>query len=301
MIITLFFFLSMLEDSGYMARIAFVMDKLLRKVGLSGRSIVPLLIGFGCSVPSVMASRILPSERDRRLTIMLIPFMSCTAKIPVYALFAGTFFPGRAAVVMMGMYLIGIVVGILTAMVLHHTLFKGKPVPFVMELPNYRLPAVSNVMRLLWDKARDFLQRAFTVIFLASMVIWFMQTFDFRLQMVGEHSELSMLAQLAGFVSPIFEPMGFGDWRITTALVSGFLAKEVVVSTLGSLMAGTSLSAVLTAPAALSLMVFCLLYTPCVATISTIRRELGTTWAVIIMCAQCLIAWCCAALAAVIL
>ena len=301
MIITLFFFLSMLEDSGYMARIAFVMDKLLRKVGLSGRSIVPLLIGFGCSVPSVMASRILPSERDRRLTIMLIPFMSCTAKIPVYALFAGTFFPGQAAVVMMGMYLIGIVVGILTAMVLHHTLFKGKPVPFVMELPNYRLPAVSNVMRLLWDKARDFLQRAFTVIFLASMVIWFMQTFDFRLQMVGEHSELSMLAQLAGFVSPIFEPMGFGDWRITTALVSGFLAKEVVVSTLGSLMAGISLSAVLTAPAALSLMVFCLLYTPCVATISTIRRELGTTWAVVIMCAQCLIAWCCAALAAVIL
>lgn len=301
MIITLFFFLSLLEDSGYMARIAFVMDKLLRKAGLSGRSIVPLLIGFGCSVPSVMASRILPSERDRRLTIMLIPFMSCTAKIPVYALFAGTFFPNHTAAIMMGMYLIGIVVGTLTALLLHHTLFRGKPVPFVMELPNYRMPAAANVVRLLWDKARDFLQRAFTVIFLASMIIWFLQTFDFRLQMVGEHSELSMLAQIAGIVSPVFEPLGFGDWRITTALVSGFLAKEVVVSTLGSLMAGTSLSALLTAPAALSLLVFCLLYTPCVATISTIRRELGTRWAVAIMCGQCLIAWCCAALVTLIL
>lgn len=301
MIITLFFFLSLLEDSGYMARIAFVMDKLLRKLGLSGRSIVPLLIGFGCSVPSVMASRILPSERDRKLTVMLIPFMSCTAKIPIYALFAGTFFPEHTTLVMMGMYMTGIVVGTLTALVLNRTLFKGKPVPFVMELPNYRLPAAANVARLLWDKARDFMQRAFTVIFLASMVIWFMQTFDFHLQMVGGQTDRSMLAQIAGFVSPIFEPLGFGDWRITTSLVSGFLAKEVVVSTLGSLMAGTPISSLLTAPAALSLMVFSLLYTPCVATISTIRRELGTRWAVAIMCGQCLIAWCCAALVTIIL
>lgn len=300
MIITLFFFLSLLEDSGYMARIAFVMDKLLRKVGLSGRSIVPLLVGFGCSVPSVMASRILPSERDRRLTIMLIPFMSCTAKIPVYALFAAIFFPSHSALVMMGMYLIGILVGTLTAFVLHHTQFKGKPVPFVMELPNYRMPTITNVARLLWDKAKDFLQRAFTVIFLASMVIWFMQTFDFRLQMVGEQTEQSMLAQMAGFVSPLFQPLGFGDWRITTALVSGLLAKEVVVSTLGSLMAGASLATILTAPSAFALMVFCLLYTPCVATISTIRRELGTSWAIIIVIAQCLIAWCCAALVALL-
>ena len=300
-ILVLFIMLAILEDIGYMARIAFVMDRPLRRIGLSGRSIVPMLIGFGCTVPGVMASRTLPSDRDRKMTIMLTPFMSCSAKIPIYGFLANAFFPGKAGFIMIGLYVLDIIIGILMAFLYRRTLFRGDAVPFVMELPNYRLPAVSNVMRLLWDKARDFLQRAFTVIFLASMVIWFMQTFDFRLQMVGDHSELSMLAQLAGFVSPIFEPMGFGDWRITTALVSGFLAKEVVVSTLGSLMAGTSLSAVLTAPAALSLMVFCLLYTPCVATISTIRRELGTTWAVVIMCAQCLIAWCCAALAAVIL
>ncbi len=300
MIIVLFFFLSLLEDSGYMARIAFVMDKLLRKVGLSGRSIVPLLVGFGCSVPGVMASRILPSERDRRLTVLLIPFASCTAKIPVYALFAATFFPEHSALVMMSMYLIGIVVGILTAGVLHRTAFRGKPVPFEMELPSYRMPTPVTVAGLIWDKARDFLQRAFTVIFLASMVIWFLQTFDFRLQMVGAESDHSMLAQIAGLVSPLFEPMGFNDWRVTTALVSGFLAKEVVVSTLGSLTAGVALDTLLTPAAAFALMVFTLLYTPCAATISTIRRELGTRWAVAVMCGQCIIAWCVAALAALI-
>ncbi len=298
MIIVLFFFLSLLEDSGYMARIAFVMDKLLRKVGLSGRSIVPLLLGFGCSVPGVMASRILPSERDRRLTILLIPFASCTAKIPVYALFAAAFFPEHSALVMMSMYVIGIAVGILTAGVLHRTAFRGKPVPFVMELPNYRMPTPVNVARLLWDKARDFLQRAFTVIFLASMVIWFLQTFDFHLQMVGAQSDHSMLARIAGLISPLFEPLGFNDWRVTTALVSGFLAKEVVVSTLGSLTTGVALDTLLTPAAAFALMVFTLLYTPCVATISTIRRELGTRWAVAMMCGQCVIAWCCAALVA---
>ncbi len=300
MIVVLFFFLSLLEDSGYMARIAFVMDKLLRKVGLSGRSIVPLLVGFGCSVPGVMASRILPSERDRRLTVLLIPFASCTAKIPVYALFAATFFPAHSALVMMGMYLIGIVVGILTAGVLHRTAFRGKPVPFVMELPSYRMPTPANVARLLWDKARDFLQRAFTVIFLASLVIWFLQTFDFRLQMVGAESDHSMLAQIAGLISPLFRPMGFDDWRVTTALVSGFLAKEVVVSTLGSLTAGAALESILTPAAAFALMVFTLLYTPCAATISTIRRELGSRWAVAVMCGQCIIAWCVAALAALL-
>ncbi|MGM9675204.1 MAG: ferrous iron transport protein B [Bacteroidaceae bacterium] len=291
MIVVLFFFLSILEDSGYMARIAFVMDKLLRKMGLSGRSIVPLLIGFGCSVPSVMASRTLPSARDRKLTILLTPFMSCTAKIPVYAFFATCFFPDNATSVMMAMYLIGILAGIGVALVFKHTLFRGEPVPFVMELPNYRMPVAINVMRLLWEKAKDFLQRAFTVIFLASMIIWFMQTFNFRLQMVDPSGGESMLAQVAGLVAPLFEPLGFGDWRIVTALVSGFLAKEVVVSTLGGLFATQSITEVLTAPVAFALMVFCLLYTPCVATISTIRRELGRKWAWIVVCLQCMLAW----------
>ncbi len=291
MIITLFFFLSMLEDSGYMARIAFVMDKLLRRLGLSGRSIVPLLIGFGCSVPAVMASRTLPSERDRRLTIMLTPFMSCTAKIPIYAFFAHYFFPQQAALVMMGMYVIGIVVGILVALALKHSMFRGKPVPFVMELPCYRMPVASNVVRLLWDKARDFLQRAFTVIFLASILIWFLQTFNFHLQMVTNDPSQSMLARLASLVAPVFAPLGFGDWRVVTALVSGFLAKEVVVSTLSGLFPGGGITALLTPASAFSLMVFCLIYTPCVAAISTIRRELGTRWALIVALTQCILAW----------
>lgn len=292
LIVILFFFLSMLEDSGYMARIAFVMDKLLRKLGLSGRSIVPLLIGFGCSVPSIMASRTLPSERDRRLTIMLTPFMSCTAKIPIYAFFAAAFFPGHAAWVMMSLYLIGIVVGIVVALCLKKSLFRGEAVPFVMELPNYRMPVAGNVARLLWEKAKDFLQRAFTVIFLASMVIWFLQTFDWHLQMVSEGCESqSILAQVASFVSPLFAPLGFGDWRIVTALVSGLLAKEVVVSTLSALFVGVSISEVFSAGTAFALLVFCLLYTPCIAAIATIRRELGGRWALLIVVGQCLIAW----------
>ena len=291
MIVVLFFFLSILEDSGYMARIAFVMDSLLRKMGLSGRSIVPLLIGFGCSVPSVMASRTLPSARDRKLTILLTPFMSCTAKIPVYAFFAAHFFPHNATSVMMAMYLIGILFSIGAALVFKHTLFRGEPVPFVMELPNYRMPVAINVVRLLWEKAKDFLQRAFTVIFLASMIIWFMQTFTFRLQMVDPSGGESILAQVAGLIAPLFHPLGFGDWRIVTALVSGFLAKEVVVSTLGGLFATQHITEVLTAPVAFALMVFCLLYTPCVATISTINREMGRKWACIVVGLQCVLAW----------
>ena len=291
MIVVLFFFLSILEDSGYMARIAFVMDSLLRKMGLSGRSIVPLLIGFGCSVPSVMASRTLPSARDRKLTILLTPFMSCTAKIPVYAFFAAHFFPHNATSVMMAMYLIGILLSIGAALVFKHTLFRGEPVPFVMELPNYRMPVAINVVRLLWEKAKDFLQRAFTVIFLASMIIWFMQTFNFRLQMVDPSGGESILAQVAGLIAPLFHPLGFGDWRIVTALVSGFLAKEVVVSTLGGLFATQHITEVLTAPVAFALMVFCLLYTPCVATISTINREMGRKWACIVVGLQCVLAW----------
>ena len=291
MIVVLFFFLSILEDSGYMARIAFVMDSLLRKMGLSGRSIVPLLIGFGCSVPSVMASRTLPSARDRKLTILLTPFMSCTAKIPVYAFFAAHFFPHNATSVMMAMYLIGILFSIGAALIFKHTLFRGEPVPFVMELPNYRMPVAINVVRLLWEKAKDFLQRAFTVIFLASMIIWFMQTFNFRLQMVDPSGGESILAQVAGLIAPLFHPLGFGDWRIVTALVSGFLAKEVVVSTLGGLFATQHITEVLTAPVAFALMVFCLLYTPCVATISTINREMGRKWACIVVGLQCVLAW----------
>lgn len=290
-IVTLFFFLSLLEDSGYMARIAFVMDKLLRKIGLSGRSIVPLLIGFGCSVPSIMASRTLPSERDRRLTVLLTPFMSCTAKLPIYAFFSVAFFPDCAALVMVSLYIIGIVVGILMALVFKKTLFRGEPVPFVMELPNYRMPGMKNVVHLLWDKSRDFLQRAFTVIFVACIVIWFLQTFDFHLQAV-DNSRDSMLASLAGFVSPVFSPLGFSDWRITTSLLSGFMAKESVVSTL-LVMFGSAgaIQGVLALPAVMSLLVFCLLYTPCVAAVAAVNRELGSRYAVAVVIMQCLVAW----------
>ncbi len=290
-IVTLFFFLSMLEDSGYMARIAFVMDKLLRKIGLSGRSIVPLLIGFGCSVPSVMSSRTLPSERDRRLTVMLTPFMSCTAKLPIYAFFCAAFFPDSAAWVMCGLYFLGIIIGILVALVLKNTSFKGEAVPFVMELPNYRLPGFKTTMLLLWDKARDFLQRAFTVIFMATIVIWFLQSFSFHLNLVDDQSQ-SILGQIASVVAPVFSPLGFGDWRVATSLVGGFLAKESVVSTLSVLFGeGVDISTILTTASALSLMVFCLLYTPCVAAIAAIRRELGTKDAVTIVIAQCAIAY----------
>ena len=300
LIVCLFFFLSMLEDTGYMARIAFVTDKILRRLGLSGRSIVPLLIGFGCSVPSVMASRTLPSERDRRMTILLTPFMSCTAKIPIYAFFSAAFFPQHAGLVMASLYFVGIAVCILVSLCLKRTIFRGEPVPFVMELPNYRMPLAKNVMRLLWDKAKDFLQRAFTVIFLASIIVWFMQTFDFHLQMVEEAHD-SILAQLAGFVAPIFEPLGLGDWRIVTALVSGFMAKETVVSTLGSLFGGADLTLVFTPVVVYALLVFCLLYTPCVAAIATIRRELGSRWALFVVAMQCVIAWLCAYLVILVL
>lgn len=290
-IVTLFFFLSMLEDSGYMARIAFVMDKLLRKLGLSGRSIVPLLIGFGCSVPSIMASRTLPSERDRRLTIILTPFMSCTAKLPIYAFFTAAFFPDHAAPVMILLYIIGIVVGILVALLFKKTLFKGEAVPFVMELPNYRLPGHKNVIRLLWDKAKDFLLRAFTVIFAASIVIWFLQTFNFHFQVV-DNSQDSILASLAGYISPVFSPVGFDDWRITTSLLSGFMAKESVVSTMTVVFGSTdALLQAISIPAAFALLIFCLLYTPCVAAIASIRRELGNKYALAVVLGQCFIAW----------
>ena len=289
-IVCLFFFLSLLEDSGYMARIAFVMDRPLRRLGLSGRSIVPLLMGFGCSVPSIMASRTLPSERDRKLTILLTPFMSCTAKIPIYAFFVAAFFPRHGALVMISMYAIGIAVGIIVALLLKHTVFRGEAVPFVMELPNYRCPMARNVAHLLWDKARDFLERAFTVIFLASIVIWFLQTFNFHLEMVTDSHE-SMLAQIASPLTWLYSPLGLGDWRIITALICGFLAKESVVSTLGGLFTPESLQATLTASTCYTLMVFCLLYTPCVAAIATVRRELGGRWASLVVVMQCAIAW----------
>ena len=278
-IVTLFFFLSMLEDSGYMARVAFVMDKLLRKIGLSGRSVVPMLIGFGCTVPGVMASRTLPSERDRKMTILLTPYMSCSAKLPIYAFFAEAFFPRNGALVMIGLYFIGILVGILMALLLRGTAFRGEAVPFVMELPNYRVPGAKNVGLLLWDKAKDFLQRAFTVIFIATIVIWFLQTFDTRLNIVTD-SQDSILAMVAGWIAPIFAPLGFGDWRISTALITGFMAKESVVSTLSVLFGSTAaLTSMLTPLSAMSLLVFCLLYTPCVAAIASVRRELGGRWA----------------------
>ncbi len=290
-IVTLFFFLSILEDSGYIARVAFVMDKLLRKIGLSGRSIVPMLIGFGCTVPGVMATRTLPSERDRKMTILLTPFMSCSAKVPIYGFFAAAFFPEHSALVMVLLYFTGIAVGILFALLLRGTLFKGEPVPFVMELPNYRLPALKNVAQLLWEKAKDFLTRAFTVIFLATIVIWFLQTFDLKLNVVTD-SQTSLLAQLAGLVAPVFLPLGFANWKISTALITGFMAKESVVSTLTVLLgAEESLNSFLTPLTAASLLVFSLLYTPCVAAISTIRRELGSRWAAGVLVGQCVIAW----------
>ena len=290
-IVTLFFFLSMLEDSGYMARVAFVMDKLLRKIGLSGRSIVPMLVGFGCTVPGVMASRTLPSERDRKMTILLTPFMSCSAKLPIYAFFAAAFFPKHSALVMIALYFGGILMGILMALVFRGTLFKGNAVPFVMELPNYRMPGAKNVGHLLWDKAKDFLQRAFTVIFMATLVIWFLQTFDSHLNIVSDSQE-SILATVASVIAPVFAPMGFGDWRISTALITGFMAKESVVSTLSVLFGQTAaLLGCITPVSAASLLVFCLLYTPCVAAIASIKRELGGKWAIFVVLAQCVIAW----------
>ena len=290
-IVTLFFFLSLLEDSGYMARVAFVMDKLLRKIGLSGRSIVPMLVGFGCTVPGVMATRTLPSERDRKMTILLTPFMSCTAKLPIYAFFSAVFFPDHVALVMIGLYALGIVFGVLTALVLRRTLFSGEPVPFVMELPNYRMPGARNVVQLLWEKAKDFLQRAFTVIFVATIAIWFLQTFDIHLRVV-EDSHESLLAMVSGVFAPLFAPLGFGDWRVVTSLVTGFMAKESVVSSL-TLLYGSSevLLASLTPVAAASLLVFSLLYTPCVAAVSSIKRELGGKWALAVVVGQCALAW----------
>lgn len=289
-IVTLFFFLSLLEDTGYMARIAFVMDKWLRKIGLSGRSIVPLLIGFGCSVPAIMATRTLPSERDRRMTILLTPFMSCSAKLPIYGFFIAAFFGNYGALPMIILYFGAMAVGILVAYLGKNTIFKGEAVPFVMELPNYRMPGRRNVMQLLWEKSKDFLERAFSIIFVATIVIWFLQTFNFRLDMVTDSSE-SILASIAGVIAPIFAPLGFGDWRISTALISGFMAKESVVSTLGVLFGTSSLSTVLTPLSAASLLAFCLLYTPCVAAITSVKRELGTKWAVWVVIFQCVVAW----------
>lgn len=292
-IVTLFFFLSILEDSGYMARVAFVMDKLLRKIGLSGRSIVPMLVGFGCTVPGVMASRTLPSERDRKMTILLTPFMSCSAKLPIYGFFTAAFFPQHGTLVMVGLYFTGMIVGVLFALAARNTAFRGEPVPFVMELPNYRMPGMKNVGQLLWEKAKDFLTRAFTVIFLATIVIWFLQSFDSRLNVVSDSAD-SLLASAAGAIAPIFQPLGFGDWRISTALITGFMAKESVVSTLTVLLGNIPLTDFLTWQSALSLLVFCLLYTPCVAAISSIKRELGGAWAVFVAFLQCGIAWVCA-------
>ncbi|WP_278834358.1 ferrous iron transport protein B [Mitsuokella multacida] len=289
-IVTLFFFLSLLEDTGYMARIAFVMDKWLRKIGLSGRSIVPLLIGFGCSVPAIMSTRTLPSERDRRMTILLTPFMSCSAKLPIYGFFIAAFFGDYGALPMIVLYFGAMLVGIVVAYLGKNTIFKGEAVPFVMELPNYRMPGRRNVMQLLWEKSKDFLERAFSVIFIATIVIWFLQTFNFRLDMVTDSSE-SMLADVAGVIAPIFAPLGFGDWRISTALISGFMAKESVVSTLGVLFGTSSISSVLTPLSAASLLAFCLLYTPCVAAITSVKRELGTMWAIWVVIFQCVVAW----------
>ena len=288
-IVTLFFFLSLMEDSGYIARVAFFMDKLLRKIGLSGRSIVPMLIGFGCTVPAVMSTRTLPSERDRKMTILLTPFMSCTAKLPIYSFFVSAFFPKKGGFIMAGLYLLGILVGILAAFLYNRTLFKGDPVPFVMELPNYRLPGARNVGQLLWEKAKDFLQRAFSIILLASMIIWFLQSFDLHLNLVKDSAD-SILAMVAGVLAPIFKPIGLGDWRICTALISGFMAKESVVSTLEVLFSG-NIASVLTPLAAASLLVFSLLYTPCVAAIASIKREMGSKWAVGVVVWQCVIAW----------
>ena len=290
-IVTLFFFLSLLEDTGYMARVAFVMDKLLRRIGLSGRSIVPMLIGFGCTVPGVMASRTLPSERDRKMTILLTPFMSCSAKLPIYSLFAAAFFPEHAALVMVSLYFLGIAVGILMAILLKSSVFKGEAVPFVMELPNYRLPGLKNVVQLLWEKARDFLQRAFTVIFVATIIIWFLQSFDLRLSLTADPQQ-SILAWLASGIAPLFEPLGFADWRVSTALITGFMAKESVVSTLTILYGSSAAFAAALSPAAAApLLVFCLLYTPCIAAVASVKRELGGKWAFIMVANQCIVAW----------
>lgn len=295
-IVVLFLFLSLLEDSGYMARVAFVMDKPLRKIGLSGRSIVPMLVGFGCTVPGIMASRTLPSERDRKMTILLTPFMSCSAKLPIYAFFAAAFFPKYKALVMVGLYVVGILTGILVALIIRKTLFKGEAVPFVMELPNYRMPALKNVLQLLWEKAKDFLQRAFTVIFVATIVIWFLQSFDLHFNLTAD-SQNSILAVVAGLIAPVFAPLGFGDWRISTALISGFMAKESVVSTLSVLTGSMDvIHKILTPASALSLLIFCLLYTPCVAAVSSVKRELGSKWALVVVVGQCVVAWIMAAL-----
>ena len=290
-IVTLFFFLSLLEDTGYMARVAFVMDKLLRRIGLSGRSIVPMLIGFGCTVPGVMASRTLPSERDRKMTILLTPFLSCSAKLPIYSLFAAAFFPEHAALVMVSLYFLGIAVGILMAILLKSSVFKGEAVPFVMELPNYRLPGLKNVVQLLWEKARDFLQRAFTVIFVATIIIWFLQSFDLRLSLTADPQQ-SILAWLASGIAPLFAPLGFADWRVSTALITGFMAKESVVSTLTILYGSSAAFAAALSPAAAApLLVFCLLYTPCIAAVASVKRELGGKWAFIMVANQCIVAW----------
>ena len=298
-IVTLFFFLSMMEDSGYIARVAFVMDKMLRKIGLSGRSIVPMLIGFGCTVPAVMATRTLTSERDRKMTILLTPFMSCTAKLPIYSFFVSVFFPGRGGLIMAGLYLFGIVTGILIAFLYKGTLFQGEPVPFVMELPNYRLPGAKNVAQLLWEKAKDFLQKAFSVILVATVVVWFLQSFNLRLNMVTDSAD-SILAAVSSLLVPVFAPLGLGDWRICTALLSGFMAKESVVSTLGVLF-GDSIGSVLSPVSAASLLVFSLLYTPCVAAVASIRRELGGKWAVGVVFWQCAVAWIAAMLVRLVL
>lgn len=288
-VVTLFFFLSILEDSGYIARVAFFMDKLLRKIGLSGKSIVSMLIGFGCTVPAVMSTRTLPSRRDRRMTILLTPFMSCTAKLPIYAFFVSAFFPGKGGIIMTGLYFLGIVVGILVALVFKSTIFKGEAVPFVMELPNYRMPGMKNVVQLLWEKAKDFITKAFTIILLATIVVWFLQSFDFRLNLVTDSSE-SIMAKISSLIAPIFRPIGLGDWRIVTSFISGFMAKESVVSTMEILFGG-GITAALTKQAAISMLVFSLLYTPCVAAIAAIKRELGAKWAVTVVFFQCAIAW----------
>ena len=295
-IVVLFFFLSILEDTGYMARVAFVMDKPLRRIGLSGRSIVPLLIGFGCSVPAIMATRTVSSDRDRKMTILLTPYMSCSAKISIYAFFTAAFFPQYGALVMIALYLLGILIGILAALIMNKTAFRGKPVPFVMELPNYRLPGLKNVAQLLWEKARDFLQKAFTVIFAATIVIWFLQNFDLQLRLTAD-PQASILARIAGDIAPLFAPLGFADWRISTALISGFMAKESVVSSLLILFGSTAaLTAALTPAQAAPLLVFCLLYTPCIAAVASVKRELGGKWATIMVVNQCAVAWLCALL-----
>ncbi|MBO6054318.1 MAG: ferrous iron transport protein B, partial [Oscillospiraceae bacterium] len=292
-IVTLFLFLSLLEDSGYIARVAFFMDKLLRKIGLSGRSIVPMLIGFGCTVPAVMSTRTLPSERDRKMTILLTPFMSCTAKLPIYAFFVDAFFPSHRGLIMVGLYVLGMAVSILVALLFKGTLFKGEAVPFVMELPNYRMPGLKNVAQLLWEKAKDFLQRAFTVILIATIVIWLLQSFDFHFRLV-EDQQTSILAVIAGWLAPLMRPLGLGDWRICTSLISGFMAKESVVSTM-EILFGQDVTGMLTTASAAALLVFSLLYTPCVAAIAAIRRELGRKWSLGVVVWQCVIAWIAAA------